>query len=196
MADVRLSLMRHGRTAWNRAGRIQGRTDIPLDDEAREELSQLALPEGFEADQVVASPLLRARQTAELVAGRAPVVEDALLEMDWGDWEGQAGADLRRDPSSGYTDIEHWGWGFCPPAGEPLSDLRARLERWLAVLDQDTVAISHIGVMRVCLALASGWNFQGPAPFAVKRNRLYVLQRRDGKWSMTPEPIRLRGRIV
>ena len=44
---IRLALLRHGHTAWNRAGRIQGRSDIPLDAQAREDLSGYALPAGF-----------------------------------------------------------------------------------------------------------------------------------------------------
>jgi probable phosphoglycerate mutase len=183
--------MRHGRTAWNKAGRIQGRTDIPLDDETVSELRSLALPDGFSKDALVASPLLRARQTAELVGRVSLTIEDALLEMDWGDWEGQAGADLRRDPNSGYVDIDQWGWEFRPPNGEALRDLRTRVQVWLDTLREDTVAVSHIGVMRVCLAIATQWDFDSAAPFAIKRNRLYIMTRRNGIWRMDASPVRL-----
>ena len=172
---IRLALMRHGHTAWNRAGRIQGRTDIPLDAGAEEHLSQLCVPPEWTEADLVSSPLTRAVQTAQLVAGRSPRIEAALTEMDWGAWEGQEGAILRADPASGYRDIEDWGWTFTPPGGESPAALCARLIPRVNALQRDTVAVCHIGTMRVLLAIATGWAFRGPAPFRIKRDRLYVL---------------------
>ena len=188
---TRLALMRHGRTAWNRTHRIQGRTDVPLDDEARRELSGLALCPPWDRAELWSSPLSRARDTAVLVAGRAPCISDALLEMDWGEWEGQRGADLLASPDSGFRHIENWGWDFAPPNGESPKDIRIRLENWLAELSGDNVAVCHIGVMRVALAVAWDWDFAGPCPFTIKRNRLYVMERRSGVWHAQPDPVRL-----
>ena len=172
---IRLGLLRHGHTAWNRAGRIQGRTDIPLDAEARTGLAKRRLPDGWANTRVVSSPLARAVETAQLVTGRAPDTVAALMEMDWGAWEGAHGATLRTDPASGFRDIEQWGWAYRPPNGETPDELRQRLLPWITTLTEDTAAICHIGVMRVLLAHATGWDFDGPAPFQVKRDRLYVL---------------------
>ena len=187
---IRLGLVRHGHTAWNRAGRIQGRTDIPLDDEARAQLSDLCLPDNWMHAQIASSPLSRALETGRLITGSEPVKEPALMEMDWGDWEGLKGVDLRADPASGFKDIEDWGWAFRPPGGECPSDLRARLEPWANGLTQDTIAICHIGVMRVLLAIAAGWNFVGPAPFQVKRNRIFEIQVENDGWHLV-DPQRL-----
>lgn len=189
---IRLALIRHGHTAWNRAHRIQGRTDIPLDAQAEDTLRALRLPAPWDAARMVASPLSRAMQTGTLLGG-APVSEPALMEMDWGDWEGQRGADLRADPASGFRDIEHWGWDYAPPGGESPAALRARLLPWAAGLGEDTVAVCHIGVMRVLMAHATGWNFDGPAPFAIKRARLYVIELGDS-WRAWSEPVRLQAR--
>lgn len=172
---TRLALLRHGHTAWNRAGRIQGRSDIPLDDDARHALAHLRLPAPWDSADILASPLGRAQETARLVSGRDPATEPALIEMHWGDWEGEQGIQLHANPDSGFRHIEDWGWTYRPPGGESPADLRARLTPWLTSLSRDTVAVTHIGVMRVILALASGWNFDGPAPFQIKRNRLYVI---------------------
>jgi len=188
---IRLALLRHGHTAWNRAGRIQGRTDIDLDPEAENQLSKLRLPAPWDQAQLWASPLLRARRTAELVAGHQPLTTSALMEMDWGDWEGQQGTILRADPKSGYLDIEEWGWNYAPPRGESPAALRQRLVPWAETLSEDAVAVCHIGVMRVLLAQATGWNFSGSAPFAVKRNRLYVIEITD-RWRFIPETVRLK----
>ncbi|THH35112.1 histidine phosphatase family protein [Aliishimia ponticola] len=191
---ARLALMRHGRTAWNADHRIQGRTDIPLEDSARTDLSHLCLPAPWDRATLWASPLSRAQETAQIVAGRAPVIDDALLEMDWGDWEGQHGVTLKADPESGFRDIEDWGWEYHPPGGESPAELRTRLEPWLEALRGDHVAICHIGVMRVLLAIAWGWNFAGPCPFRVKRNRLFVMERTHAGWQPQPEPVRLMER--
>ncbi|MEO9576223.1 MAG: histidine phosphatase family protein [Tateyamaria sp.] len=188
---IRLALLRHGHTAWNRAGRIQGRTDIPLDDEARDHLRAFSLPAGWAHADIVASPLSRAMGTGELVTGRTPQAEPALMEMNWGDWEGGQGAVLKADPASGFRDIEDWGWDYCPPGGEAPADLRKRLEPWAMGLTRDTVAICHIGVMRVLMAIATGWNFDGPAPFAIKRDRLFVITIDGTNWTAAPTNERL-----
>lgn len=188
---IRLALLRHGHTPWNRAGRIQGRTDIALEDAAAAELARHSLPKGWEAAALWSSPLARAVQTATLVTGQTPRTDPRLIEMNWGEWEGQHGTVLRSDPNSSYVDMEHWGWGFCPPGGEALSALRARTVAWANTLTEDSIAVCHIGVMRVLLAHATGYEFQGPAPFQVKRNRLFVIEISAQGWHHPPEPIRL-----
>lgn len=191
---IRLALLRHGHTDWNRAGRIQGRTDRPLDNDARLHLAAQRLPKPWDQADLVASPLLRAVETARAVAGRDPKVEPALIEMDWGTWEGRRGLDLKADPASGFRNIEDWGWHFSPPGGESPADLRERLLPWASALPRDTVAICHIGVMRVLLAQATGWNFDGPPPFQIKRNRLYLIEIGPTQWRALPDPIRLEHR--
>ena len=188
---IRLAIIRHGHTAWNRAGRIQGRSDIPLDEDAATALASRRLPPPWDNADLCASPLQRAAQTARLISGRSPRSDDALIEMNWGDWEGQQGRDLREDPASGFRDIEDWGWDYRPPGGESPADLRARLVPWAEGLQRDTVAVCHIGVMRVLLAQAMGWNFSGPAPFRIKRDRLYILRPDPGGWTADAEPVRL-----
>lgn len=188
---IQLALLRHGHTPWNRAGRIQGRTDVDLDADARAQLSELRLPPPWDNADLWSSPLARAAETAKLVSGRTPRTDPALMEMNWGDWEGQEGITLRADPASGFRDIEDWGWDYTPPNGESPSALRARLIPWAQSLQSDAVAVCHIGVMRVLMALASGWDFSGPAPFQIKRNRLFILQIDEQEWSANPEPIRL-----
>ena len=188
---IKLALLRHGHTPWNREGRIQGRTDIALDPEAAEQLSKLALPDSWGHADVWSSPLKRAAQTAQIVTRQTPKTSRALTEMDWGDWEGQHGKDLKADPQSGFKDIEDWGWSFAPRGGERVDAVLARLLPWANARTHDTLAVCHIGVMRVLLAHATGWNFEGPAPFQIKRNRLFVIEISDAGWEMQADPIRL-----
>lgn len=191
---IRLALLRHGHTAWNRAGCVQGRSDIPLDPEAVEGLSALCLPPPWDHADLWSSPLERAAHTAALVADRAPRTDPALMEMNWGDWEGRIAKELRADPTCDHRDIEDWGWNYTPPNGESPAALRARLVPWAKSLKADAVAVCHIGVMRVLMAHASGWDFDGPAPFAVKRNRLFVIEIDGDNWRLLPTPVRLETR--
>lgn len=189
---ARLALMRHGHTAWNRAGRIQGSTDEPLDEQARKHLASLRLPEGLGEATVMSSPLLRAVETARIVFHREPVVVPDLGEMDWGRWEGQCGLDLLADCNSGYRHIEEWGWDYRPPGGETPRRVSERLQPWLDGLSGLVVAVTHIGVMRVLLARATGWNFEGTPPFRVKRDRLYWIDiLDDGTLAYDGMPVRL-----
>lgn len=189
---TRLALLRHGHTEWNRAGRIQGRSDIPLDIDARAELAGYCLPSPWDTASIWSSPLSRAAETAELVSGKAPKTSKALTEMNWGDWEGQRGVDLIAIPDSGYRHIEEWGWDYRPPNGESPAELWARIAPWMDGLTGDNLAVCHIGIMRVILAKAWGWNFAGPAPFKIKRNRLFVIELNPMR--AQPEPVRLLAR--
>jgi probable phosphoglycerate mutase len=196
---IRLALLRHAPTAWNRAGRLQGRRDLPLDAAARADLAALALPAAWQGAEVVASPLVRAVETATILTGRRPRLEPALMEIDWGAWEGLCAAELRAEPASGYRDIEHWGWDFRPPGGESPAELRARLLPFLAGLTRDTLAVTHAGVIRCLLALAWHWDYRGQPPFRVQRGRLAAVSFRAGApEAMVPagEAVRLVARAA
>ena len=128
---IRIALLRHGHTAWNRAGRIQGRSDIALDDDARDGLAGFTLPASWDKADLWSSPLVRAVETAQIVAGCAPQTAPELTEMNWGDWEGLRGVDLVDDPASGFRHIEEWGWGYRAPNGESPGEVWLRLQSWL-----------------------------------------------------------------
>ncbi|MEO1178222.1 MAG: histidine phosphatase family protein [Pseudomonadota bacterium] len=191
---IRIALLRHGPTSWNREGRIQGRTDIPLDAGGREMVRGWTIPEAWTDAHVVSSPLSRAIETAHAVTGHTPQIAPSLIEMDWGDWEGLHGADLRADPASSYRDIEDWGWDFAPPGGESLHGMRGRLMDWVAQQRTDTLAVSHIGVMRLLMAIGTGWAFSGPPPFSIKRGRLYCLTWDGERLTASVDPIRVKER--
>ena len=193
---MRIALLRHGRTRWNEAGRLQGRADIPLSAQERTRLSGLALPSGWRGADILASPLRRARETAEILCGPAIREEAALVEMDLGGWEGNRGVDLLADPASGYAHVEEWGWDGRPPGGETPREVLARVAPVLSKLERDTVIVSHINVMRVVLASAHGWEFDGPMPFRIKRDRLHALRRDGAAWAVEGEPERLVSRCA
>ena len=97
MAD--LWFIRHFRTPWNTEGRLQGRRDIALDDplcsgDQAALANNLSALEETDFAEVWTSPLQRARQTAALHGYPAAVSLDALLELDFGPWEGRTWHDL------------------------------------------------------------------------------------------------------
>lgn len=191
---MNFGLMRHARTEWNAIGRLQGQADTELTAEARAELETFALPPEWSGARLLASPLGRARETARIVSGAEPETDDRLKELHLGDWQGQYGRELRADPASGFMDIEHWGWDYQPPGGETPRQLWERVADCLSDLAREgggTLIVAHMIVMRVVLARAHGWDFDGPAPFRVKRNRVYPLRWSEGRVELTGEPVRL-----
>jgi probable phosphoglycerate mutase len=166
----RLLLIRHGATAWNEAGRIQGRSDPGLSPAGRAAVARWALPDGAAwaaGARWLCSPLRRARETATLLHDGTLIEEPRLAEMDWGAWEGRTLADLRDEFGAGMTANEGRGLDFRPPGGESPRDVQRRLRPLLAELAATgaaTVAVTHKGVIRAAYALASGWDLTGRPP--------------------------------
>jgi probable phosphoglycerate mutase len=164
---TRVLLIRHGPTAWNASGRIQGRIDVELSDRGRAEVRRWRLPAAFADARLVSSPLRRARETAELLTGRAPRIDPRLSEMDWGRFAGRRLADLRAEAPEDMASNEARGLDFRPPAGESPRDVCARLQALLGDLAADprpVVAVCHKGVIRAALVLATGWDMRGRPP--------------------------------
>lgn len=123
-----LYIVRHGQTARNKANVLLGRTDVPLNDTGKkqaQELSDLFHNAGIVFDIVYSSPLIRARETAQILAPYAEMIADArLIEMDYGPYEG---ADLRNPPA----ELMHFFYDFvhvpAPDGMEQLSSVTARV---------------------------------------------------------------------
>jgi broad specificity phosphatase PhoE len=123
------------------------------------EIDRLESARGF-----FASPLERARETMELVReamGLPPKpyrLDEALMEIAFGDWEGLTWAEVRaRDPES-VSARRADKWGFVPPGGESYVMLAERIRLWLAALEGDAFVVSHGGVVRALMTMlaASG----------------------------------------
>ena len=146
---TRLLVVRHGQSEWNATGRWQGQADPPLTDEGRRQ-SKVAGGALGTFDAVVASPLLRAAETATIIAERlgiGPVLTDPdLVERDAGEWQGLTRSQIQ-EGWPGFLDD-----GRRPPGYEPGD---AMLTRTLSVLerisermgDGDVLVVSHGGVV-------------------------------------------------
>lgn len=179
-------LVRHGETPWNREGRYQGRTDIPLSPEGEAQVRALgqrlaAIP----ITVAVASPLSRARRTAEaILAGRDVelALDEDLLEISHGAWEGKLASDVELEHAEMFG-VWRSGPGRNAPAGpgaETLGDVEARawaaFSRVVGRLGEDDTAlvVAHDAVNRVILCRVLGlplervWRFrQAPAALNV-----------------------------
>ena len=122
-------LIRHGPTEWNAAGRVQGRTDVPLSATGRARVKQWRVPEGFRDYDWVSSPLMRARETASLLGAEAPVIEPRLAEMCWGIWEGETLDALRIRHGASLIENESRGLDFRAPNGESPREVGVRASR-------------------------------------------------------------------
>jgi broad specificity phosphatase PhoE len=163
---TRLALIRHGITDWNLEKRIQGRIDQPLNETGRRQMQRLGLPAEYRDDRCYCSPLTRALETAELL-GLDYRIEPALIEMHWGDWEGEVLKPLRKKLGDEMRNNEQRGLDFCPPGGESPRQVQARLQPWLCALGQsgeNTVAVVHKGIIRCVYALACNWDMRGESP--------------------------------
>ena len=94
MAERLLTLVRHGRTRANAGGLLQGHVDNELDEVGHDQASVLgpALARVAPVDRIIASPLLRAQQTAAAIAGHAGLAVETdrrWIELDYGDYDGQ-----------------------------------------------------------------------------------------------------------
>lgn len=149
----RLVLLRHGETTWSLSGQHTGRTDIPLTPHG-EELAKAcgALLTGYDFVLTLASPLQRARRTAEL-AGLTAEVDPDLLEWDYGGYEGITTADIRQQLGYDWTVFQH---GVVPgdTPGETVEEVAARASRVVhravaAMADGDVALVGHGHCLRV-----------------------------------------------
>ena len=193
-----LLFIRHGPTAWNEAGRIQGRRDVPLTAGSVAAFSRMRLPARFHARfRWVSSPLRRARETARALGAETFTVEPRLIEMDWGEWEGRSLADLRIEFGDAMRRNEARGLDFETPAGDSPRRVQERLRPWLACLGKaggPVAAVSHKGVGRALLALAVGWDMKDRAPVRLKWERVHRFRvSRSGEPQLVEANVELEG---
>ena len=150
-----LILVRHGRTALNATGRLQGRLDEPLDDLGHLQAKAVAERVG-PVDDLVASPLIRAQQTADAF-GVPYLVDDRWIELSYGEYEGMPVGEVpsevwrrwREDPD------------FEPSGGESLATLDARVRAACEDLverarDRVVAVVSHVSPIKSAVAWSLG----------------------------------------
>jgi len=177
---VLLYLVRHGETDWNRARRIQGSTDIPLNDTGRGQAAATGrLLARRDWDAIYSSPLSRAFETASIIAGEvglgAPERVDALVERHYGEAEGLADPELaRRFP--GDTPV---------PGRESREEVAARAMPALLELaerhpDQAIIVVGHGGFIRAVLGVVDPHGTHG----MITNGSVHSLRHDNGTFSL------------
>ena len=158
-----ITLVRHGQTDWNLARRIQGTTDIPLNETGRADARSAAAALAERPHhRIYASPLARARETAEIIAAslglEPPALVDDVREREFGEGEGMLVADY----ISTYGD-----WHAVVPGAETLEEVGVRAmaalhriardsRRRSAPLAESVIVVTHGGVIRSVIDHVSG----------------------------------------
>jgi broad specificity phosphatase PhoE len=157
-----LVLARHGETDANASGLLLGRLDPPLNERGREQAAALAFTFAARTRPaaIVSSPLARTRATAEAIGvacGLDVEVDDRLVEVDYGVWDGHPFADLPADVVRRWRADPH----FTPEGGESLAEVRARVSGCASDLlarvtagGAAIVAVSHVSPIKAAVLWA------------------------------------------
>jgi broad specificity phosphatase PhoE len=198
-----LYVVRHGQTDYNAHDLLLGHRDIPLNSLGREQAAahaitlkwlDAALPEL----DFVCGPLARTRETMTLLrtaAGLPPAnfrVSDDLIELNYGQWEGLTWEQVRETDPDGYLAWHDDPINYTLPSGENYAQLSARLERFLATIERDTVIVSHGGISRVLVGLLGGVDKTIAPKLAIPQDRLLALHEGDYAWVSANTELHLR----
>lgn len=133
-------IVRHGQTEKNKANVLQGRSDVPLNEvgiRQAEDVRDRFRSLGIQFDKVYTSPLIRAVQTAKIIAeGASPMIEGRLIEMDYGPYEGMDLAQPAPEVMAFFQDFVHKP---APEGMEALSAVVARLATFLEEIREEAV---------------------------------------------------------
>ena len=164
MGERLLTLVRHGQTAANVQNLLQGHINHPLDEVGLAQVSLLggALQKISPVSRVVASPLLRAQQTAQAISqGLSQHIEvetdPRWIELNYGDFDGQPVSSVSPEQWATWRTDEH----FRPPHGETLAELSVRVHEAIDALLADSVSahivvVSHVSPIKAAVAWALG----------------------------------------
>lgn len=185
---MKVILVRHAQTQWNRAGMIQGQQDSPITERGERETTALLAAlkdEGYAAEYVFSSPLARARSMGEQLAAlfQAPLVIDAaLMEQSFGGYEGLSTQKLQAEADALFAHDA----AFCPPGGESLAQA---VQRMLAFLQRQHTRAAHKTLCVVChghvtqglLALLKEGNLENFPRYAQPNASYAVLEMAEEK---------------
>jgi broad specificity phosphatase PhoE len=181
-------LLRHGETAWNLDGRLQGQLDSSLTDLGRRQAQQLGdlLAGNFPETTLPpfqVSPLGRAQETANLIRARHAtsdfVTDPRLTEVSFGDWEGLTFDDIENDWADLIDAYDDLDWLFEAPNGEGFDLALARVETWLQDQTTQIVAVTHGLTAQIICGAYQGLGRAGISALSVEHGVIYRLH--DGR---------------
>jgi broad specificity phosphatase PhoE len=162
-----LLLARHGETDWNSERRWQGHADRPLNERGREQARALAAElAGRSIDAIYTSDLVRARETAEIVAAQLGLevrIDAGLREVDVGTWSGLAHGEIEVNDPAGFGRWQDGGKGW--EGGESYEEMGERVVAAMLGIasrhrGETVLVVSHGGSIRACRAAAAGLEYR------------------------------------
>jgi broad specificity phosphatase PhoE len=186
---------RHGETAWNAEGRVQGQFDTDLNETGRAQADAnglklrelVANPQSFD---FIASPLKRTRETMRRIRtgmGLPPeefLLDDRLLEVHFGDWQGFTLAEIGLVHPELLEARHRNKWNFIPPGAdaENYDMLARRFSGWLATVKVPTVCVTHGGIIRSLHYLIQGLDGETASRLSVPQDRVLRLENGRIEW--------------
>jgi len=173
-------VLRHGQTEWSRSGQHTSVTDLPLLPEGEEQARRLQKPLSERRfAEVWVSPRQRALRTAELAGVTPTAVDDDLVEVDYGAYEGRTTVEISAELGRPWS---VWVDGTVPgeSPGETIAAVGARVDRVLArarprLADGDVLLVAHGHVLRILTARWLGLEPEAGRLFALPAGRFGVL---------------------
>jgi len=180
ISEKTLFLLRHGRTGFS--GRYIGSRDVDLSPEGSQQIKDLRnsiKPELFDA--VYASPLLRCRQSCDILFPDSTVqYKDALREIDFGRWEGLTFEEIRQQDSESVNSWAEDPGNFTFPEGESVPDFSKRIEKVARFLSKEQgqrlMLVCHGGVIRGLLCYFLGIDYKNALLFQVKKGSYTTIE--------------------
>ena len=185
-------IVRHGQTAWNAEGRLQGQAETDITDLGRAQADAngaklkalIAEPDDFD---FVASPMRRTRETMQRIRAAMGLDPDAyrvdrrLVEVSFGDWQGFTFLELEAMTPGATAVRSRDKWNFLPP-GEGAESYQMLMERIVPVFEeflQPTVCVTHGGVIRALVRHLTGLSMKEAARMPIPQDQVLRLQ--DGR---------------
>ena len=189
---MKLILVRHGETDWNRQRRVQGITDIPLNQRGVEQAERLARALRNEhIENILSSPLKRALQTAEIVNrchGKTIRPVSALGELDQGDFEGRTISEIMETNADFLRQWAADPASVIMPGGESLSALQRRALlaiEGVLIEGKNTLIVSHNFTIMTILCTFRYNNLNKVREFRVDPASISIVEYENGVGAVT-----------
>jgi probable phosphoglycerate mutase len=190
---MKLCMVRHGETAWNAAGRVQGQLDIPLSETGHAQARALAQAlAGEHFDVVYSSDLVRVQQTAaplSEILGKKPVLDERLRERHYGIFQGMTYTEARERMPEDFTRFKNKDPDYDFQTGESLHAFSARVMEFIQELlekekGRNVLVFTHGGVLEVLYRHATNRGLSTPRDFEIPNAALNRFEHGADAWKV------------
>jgi len=189
-----IGMLRHGKTVWNEAKRIQGHENSPLSVDGARQVHQWGeFLSTISIDRIISSDLGRVKETVTILQEYiqdVPVEYDPLLrEQFWGEWEGKTFAELHASEGDELAKQIAAGWEFRPPGGESRLEV---LQRALPVVEgvtdrfpgEQVLLVSHEGIVKSVLYHLAGRAFLPTEKKLIEKRQFHLISGENKQLSL------------